>query len=610
MGDIAAQFPLITLQRQLASSIPAMLEHYRQLFSQSAPTTSDDDDDDESDDPRTPETFRLINDPKFRELIRECLDLPRGDTDTKFAELLKVVKSADKIVVFSYFRGSLSYLERRLTEAGIHCVRIDGSVPSNPDIPEEDERQRRIEQFRDDPKVRVLLSSEVGSEGLDFQFCHTMANWDLPWNPMVVEQRIGRLDRLGQRSQRIIIVNFSIPGTIEDRILNRLYQRVGLFEGAIGPLEPILGQQIKELTDKLLDPRLSPAEIDRIVDQKARWLEQRLSDEQRFDESGQSLIGQDAVFFERLERIRKLGRFISPSELRLFAQDFLQIEIPDAVLRPRGDGPRGRDAGAGCEWLRVSQRLREFMRQQLPINDAGLIRFLERGFQNDLKATFDPTIAIESPTVEHIHAHHPLVRSILRFHDQAPDRTPPLSRAIVRSQGFTAGEYFFAWAEIIEEGLQGGRSVWAEAVRLDDGQRLSPDEAETLIYHAVVKGGPWENFPDPEPTAILELLTSCEDQMRDRVATRRAEALRQNSARVDARVASLEASHRAKLREREARLQYHQERANERVIPLFEAQIRKLEADYEERRRKLEAGRRVAVSYTLSGAGLLSVINE
>ena len=81
--------------------------------------------------------------------------------------------------------------------------------------------------FKDDPELQILLSSEVGSEGLDFQFCHILVNYDLPWNPMRVEQRIGRLDRLGQKSDRIIIVNLSLPGTIEHRILHRLYGRPG-----------------------------------------------------------------------------------------------------------------------------------------------------------------------------------------------------------------------------------------------------------------------------------------------------------------------------------------------------------------------------------------------
>src|SRR5205823_4502518 len=98
--------------------------------------------------------------------------------------------------------------------------------------PQGDERAVRLTAFRDNPSVRILVSSEVGSEGLDFQFCSVLVNYDLPWNPMVVEQRIGRLDRLGQKAERIVIFNFSVRETIEERILERLYARIRIFEGS------------------------------------------------------------------------------------------------------------------------------------------------------------------------------------------------------------------------------------------------------------------------------------------------------------------------------------------------------------------------------------------
>jgi superfamily II DNA/RNA helicase len=132
---------------------------------------------------------------------------------------------------------------------GYSSTVISGSFPPA-------EREQRISGFREG-RYQILLSSEVGSEGLDFQFCHILFNYDLPWNPMVVEQRIGRLDRFGQMAERILIFNLSAPGTIEDEILNRLYRRINLFESYIGDLEAILGGEITSLTKDLFDPDLS-----------------------------------------------------------------------------------------------------------------------------------------------------------------------------------------------------------------------------------------------------------------------------------------------------------------------------------------------------------------
>lgn len=81
------------------------------------------------------------------------------------------------------------------------------------------DRQNLLDLFRDDPGIDILLSSEVGSEGLDMQFCSSMVNYDLPWDPMIVEQRIGRVDRFGQRSPIVNIYNLIVKDSIQKEYL-------------------------------------------------------------------------------------------------------------------------------------------------------------------------------------------------------------------------------------------------------------------------------------------------------------------------------------------------------------------------------------------------------
>ena len=135
-------------------------------------------------------------------------------------------------MVFSYFTGTIDYLAERLSGLlfdgrPLRILKLYGPMNSA-------ERDRAVASFRDHPGPVVLLSSEVGSEGLDFQFCSRMFNYDLPWNPMRVEQRIGRLDRYGQTSEIIHILNMIVTDTIEERIFHRLYDRIRIFESSMG----------------------------------------------------------------------------------------------------------------------------------------------------------------------------------------------------------------------------------------------------------------------------------------------------------------------------------------------------------------------------------------
>ena len=89
----------------------------------------------------------------------------------------------------------------------------------------------------------MLLFSDVGCEGLDYQFCDTMINYDLPWNPMKIEQRIGRIDRFGQQSEAVEIYNMVVQGTIDASIYYRCLNRINIFQESIGDCDEILQER-------------------------------------------------------------------------------------------------------------------------------------------------------------------------------------------------------------------------------------------------------------------------------------------------------------------------------------------------------------------------------
>lgn len=137
----------------------------------------------------------------------------------------------EKAIVFTQFRGTQELLNRAMKAAGLHPVLFHGEQQWR-------EKERSIEAFRG--SASILVSTEAGGEGRNLQFCHHVINYDLPWNPMRVEQRIGRVHRLGQKND-VYIHNLVAQGTIEYYVLEILERKINLFELVVGEVEEILG---------------------------------------------------------------------------------------------------------------------------------------------------------------------------------------------------------------------------------------------------------------------------------------------------------------------------------------------------------------------------------
>ncbi len=174
--------------------------------------------------------LRLPHDPHKQEVMEWIHGLHDG---SKGKALMDIVQSnpSEKIVIFTQFIKSIDYLTELLRRNGIPCVIFKGTLSNR-------EKNAAIENFRNE--VPILISSESGGEGRNLQFCNTMINFDLPWNPMRIEQRIGRLHRIGQ-TRDVFIFNLSVKETIEDYMMDILDNKINMFEMVIGEIEPILG---------------------------------------------------------------------------------------------------------------------------------------------------------------------------------------------------------------------------------------------------------------------------------------------------------------------------------------------------------------------------------
>lgn len=189
---------------------------------------------------------------KMQSIMVALHELPAHPKAMKVVELLNSWEDDEKVVVFTEYRATQLYLQWYLSQHGITSVPFRGGFKRG-------KKDWMKQLFKN--KARVLIATEAGGEGINLQFCHRIINYDLPWNPMRIEQRIGRLHRLGQESD-VYIYHLAIQNTIENHILQLLYKKIGLFEGVIGELDHILEKFNQQSVQEYLSSTFSSSETE------------------------------------------------------------------------------------------------------------------------------------------------------------------------------------------------------------------------------------------------------------------------------------------------------------------------------------------------------------
>ena len=322
-------------------------------------------------------------------------------------------KGNKKLIVFAFFTNTLLYLRIKLNELGIESEIIYGSIQ---------DRTERIERFQHDEKVKILLSSEVGSEGIDLQFCDALVNYDLPWNPMVVEQRIGRIDRVGQKSQLINIYNLIISDTIESRIYERLYERINLFKESIGDLEEILGERediinIEKLIENIYRTKLTIEEENLKLDQGALALETERQYLEKVQTELQAAFANDLHFKNEIDSIINNHRYITKEEIIKYLESIISEELSSIQINHINENISELVIPANSKLV-----LFDFIEKY---KDSAItnpeIENIYKKFKTNyygsktISFTFSQEYAFENKKVEYISAFHPLINAITNY---------------------------------------------------------------------------------------------------------------------------------------------------------------------------------------------------
>lgn len=229
---------------------------------------------------------RNAGDPVWNALVRRWASAGDGGKEAALLDLLRR-NPDEKKLVFVHYRQTLDHLADLLTREGIGFARFDGGL-SGPD------KDAAIADFRD--RAPVLLCTESGGEGRNMQFCNTLINFDVPWNPMAIEQRIGRIDRIGQQRE-VFVFNFVTRGTLEEQILQLLDEKISMFELVVGEVGAILGglEENRDFADLMLDAWLQATDAgrDEAFDALGRQLREAKEGHDGAKALDQALFGED-----------------------------------------------------------------------------------------------------------------------------------------------------------------------------------------------------------------------------------------------------------------------------------------------------------------------------
>ena len=505
----------------------------------------------------------------------------------------------EKVVIFAFFRGTLTYLQRRLEADGFETALIMGG-----DKRSRDQRDEVLKRFADPEGPRILLSSEVGSEGIDLQFCRTLVNYDLPWNPMRVEQRIGRIDRLGQKAERISIVNLFVEDTIEDRILKRLYDRIGVFRETIGDLEQILGDVSEHLLERLFNPRLTDQEREEIAEEKLQAIENLKQEQDRLESQAVNLIGFSDYLMESINDARAAGRWLSPEELFTLVEDFFEAYFPGTLIEPVED--RAHKAK-----INLSREARHDLAAFVARSRLARRTRLDTS-ASPITCVFDPRAGgTVSRGEEIVDPMHPLIRWIeeRRVLEDAP-ATPPVAIEVPECDvDISPGLYAFACHRWDLKGVRRESVIAYRAVSVSKGISLDPIEAERLVVTASRRGQrlPHGAVSEKDLRSALKCHERCEDGLGNEFYERLAEFELENEHRASQQRTSAERLAERKIADLDHRIQNLLREGKERGAALFKTQIDKQKEYLEAKLQRIGIGSHVEPTLTDLAGGLVYV---
>ena len=570
-------------QRRMSSSIPVMVDYYKNIISSSI-----------IDLPETlSEEIHSTEEQNSKKELFEILKKWSTKTiDSKYNKFIEIINKEKKeigivkIIVFAFFKGTLRYLEERLKSEGIKCLRIDGSIPI-------DIRLEHIEQFKNNEKIEILLSSIVGGEGLDFQFCNTIFNYDLPWNPMEMEQRIGRIDRIGQKSKRLFIHNLFIKDSIEERILERLYTRIEIFKHSIGDLEPIIGDIISALNKFVFSKEYTLEEEERNIHEWELATQRQIKEFQEIEQNSAQFIGTDKFFEIEIDNIKRQRRYVTGEQLRIFILDFISNYCPQTTIEY--------DFKKNIGFIYPDDKLKWIIKEEQKSSE--LYKFVSRT-NKKVKITFDSDVAFENPKIEFVNILHPLVSIIINKYKFKQFTFPNAYHLLLNTELLDSGFYLFLVWRLNIIGAKNQSTLETVIINIQMEEACSRFDSEAVLGELIELGKEPSEKIEIDEEWIQQALNKARSIFMERADKILEDNIQRNENFINIRLRSLNLSYEKNKNWIVSQLSNTDKDFRKKMLL---AQLDKKTHVYEEKRLELENNREIHKNHSIISVGILEV---
>lgn len=523
-------------------------------------------------------------------------DFEKNDSKyKKLQDLLLNKVSDDKIIIFAYYRPTLSYLLRRLRADGLSVTVIHGGIDN-------EQRWVELERFKDPRGPRVLLSSEVGSEGIDLQFCRVLVNYDLPWNPMRIEQRIGRIDRVGQMAKRLSIVNFKVKNTVEERLYERLHEKLEKYMNSLGDLEAVIGKEVQHLTVELLSKELTPDQEAQLMEATEKAIEGQLLQIQALEESGDALLALSDYVQRKIEEDRDKGRYVLPEELEAYLTDFFEREFRGCQMNYNTPAP-------DCFKIKLTD---EAKRSFMAFIDDDRSLSARPFRQKDFSISFRREVIQQLPSgvkrsVNFVNHLSPLIRWITSINRDRAHGFFNVSALVISHPKLPHGEYCYSIQRWKLVGI-GTKERLAFAIKSLSGDKVfSSDEAEAIVQHLLRNSNDWD-YVDCDRGALLKAYGELENELNVRFSNIASDFSAENVTTCQIKMQRVKGVFNRRIAQDEQRLNTMRIAGRkERIINLTEAKIRKSIETRDMKLRELEQKADIDMDQSPVAAGVFRV---